>query len=176
MTNPAERDPIDRLVAAYEKMLERVHDGWSRSGQDSAYGLRNALRHAREKAVELEELTREEAEKISTYLERDVRDAARYLSDTGETLKGWWRLDLKLIEERLTDLFAAVADRTSLELKALADQAERLETYHTGEVASPGRLKCSNCGKDMHFHKTGRIPPCPACRGTEFRRPNSSPS
>jgi len=174
MVNPAERDPIDRLVAAYETMLERVHEAWGKNDKVTAPGLRIALQHAREKAIELQELTREEAEKISTYLERDIRDAAHYLAETGQTLRGWWRLDIELIEDRLADLFASVADRTNLELRALADRAKKGETYHTGEVASPGRLNCVNCGKAMKFHRTGRIPPCPACKGTQFQRDNSA--
>ena len=68
------------------------------------------------------------------------------------------------------DMFAKVADRTRLELDRFADNARAASLYHTGEVTGPGTLVCAGCGKELHFHKAGRIPPCPKCHGTEYRR------
>ncbi|MES9926605.1 MAG: hypothetical protein ABW158_00685, partial [Candidatus Thiodiazotropha sp. 6PDIVS] len=45
--------------------------------------------------------------------------------------------------------------------------------YHTGEVTGPGTLVCAQCGKEMHFKKTGHIPPCSGCKGTDFQRASS---
>ena len=84
VTEPRDRDPLDRMVEAYETMLERVGDGMDTAAHRTVPALRHALERARETAVELGELTREEAERIASYLERDVRDAAHYLADTGE--------------------------------------------------------------------------------------------
>lgn len=171
MTEPRDRDPLDRLVEAYEKMLERVNDGMDTATHRTAPALRHALERARESAVELGELTREEAERIAGYLERDVRDAAHYLADTGEELRTWFRFDLRLLEERLFDLFAQVADQTSLQLREWAEAARRAAVYRTGEVTGQGSLACVACGHELHFSRPGHIPPCPACQGTEFRRP-----
>ena len=54
--------------------------------------------------------------------------------------------------------------------KANAEQAREASFYHTGEVTGPGTLVCAECGKELHFHKAGHIPPCPGCRGTRYRR------
>jgi hypothetical protein len=171
VTEPEDRDPLDRMVEAYETMLERVGDGMDTAAHRTVPALRHALERARETAVELGELTREEAERIAGYLERDVRDAAHYLADTGEELRSWFRFDLRLLEERLADLFAQVADQTSLQLREWAEAARRASVYRTGEVTGQGSLACVGCGHELHFARPGHIPPCPACQGTEFKRP-----
>lgn len=168
--NTEHKDPMDRLTEAYEKMLERVHEAIEQTRESALPGLREYLDDAREKMVELGELTREEAEKISGYIERDMKDAAHYLAETGEQVSAWWRFDVQQVEERMREMFIGVADQTKLELSRLAQQARAASIYHTGEVTGPGTLTCTECGKELHFHKTGHIPPCPSCRKTEFRR------
>jgi len=164
------RDPVEKLVEAYETMLERVDELLDKAEKSTIPNLKRNIDHAREKAVELGELTREEADKIATYVERDMEDAATYITETGEELREWFKFDLDLIETRVRDLFANVADQTSLQLRELADRARQASLYHTGEITGPGTLVCTGCGKEIHFHKTGHIPPCAQCQGTEFKR------
>ena len=174
MTDEKKRDPIDRMTDAYEQMLERV-DGFLELAEKSTLPtLRRALDQAREKAVELNELTREEAEKLTGYVERDMKDAAHFLVETGAEFRQWWQFDVKMIEQRMMEMFANVADKTRLELEKFADQAREASMYHTGEVAGPGTLVCNSCGKELHFHKAGRIPPCSGCHGTGYRRPSAT--
>ncbi len=170
MTEDDKRDPVDRMSDAYERMLERVDGMLDKAEKTTIPNLRKALEHAREKAVELNELTREEAEKLVDYVERDMKDAARYLSDTGEEFRNWWRFDVQQVEHRLMDMFAKVADRTRVELESIAEQAREASFYHTGEMTGPGTLVCTECGKELHFHKAGHIPPCSQCRGTRYQR------
>jgi hypothetical protein len=171
VTYPQDRDPIDRMVEAYEKMLERVGEGMDGASQRTVPALRHALERARATAVELGELTREEADRISSYLERDVKDAAEYLAETGDELATWFRFDLQLLEERLFELFARAADQTSLQLREWAEAARRATVYRTGEVTGQGSLACVQCGHELHFSRPGHIPPCPVCHGSEFKRP-----
>ena len=56
--NDKQRDPVDRLVDAYEAMLERVHEAADNAEKKTVPWMREALADARDKAVELEELTR----------------------------------------------------------------------------------------------------------------------
>lgn len=134
--------------------------------------FREILEKVRDSMVELGELTREEATKVAHYVERDVKDAAAYIADTGEDLRKWWRFDLNLIEQRMLELFTSVADQTSVQLQNWAAQARRASAYHTGEVSGPGTLICDACGAEIHMHKAGRIPPCPKCHATTFKRPS----
>jgi ElaB/YqjD/DUF883 family membrane-anchored ribosome-binding protein len=173
MSEKPTQDPLDRLAAAYDKMLHEVHEAIASAKEHALPGLKEYLSDAQEKLVEIGELTREEAEKVSLYIERDMKDAAHYLSETGAELSAWWRFDVEQVENRLLEMFTSVADQTKLELTRLAESANQASRYHTGEVAGPGTLVCIACGKELHFNKTGHIPPCPECKGTEFYRTSS---
>lgn len=159
----------DRLVGAYERMLERARAGIERAEKDLP-NLQARLAEARERAVELGELTREEADRISDYVRRDLRDAADYMTESGRELRDWMRFDMEQIGERLRGVFSDMVDSTRLELDRLAERAREASLRHTGEITAPGVLRCTNCGKEMHFKSTGHVPPCPQCRGTAFER------
>jgi len=163
-------DVVDKMVDAYEHMLERTRSMIDRAEKETVPAFREMLTKARDNMVELGELTREEAAKVAEYVERDVKDAASYIAETGEDLRKWWRFDLDLIEQRMLETFSAVADQTSLQLRSWAEQARRANLYRTGEISGPGTLVCTACGAEMHMQKTGRIPPCPKCHATGFRR------
>lgn len=172
MTDSNPQDSEQRATAAYNRMMARVKATLDEAGHSALPTLRQGVEKAVELAEQLGELTRDEAEKIATYLQRDLHDAGEYLATTGSDLRSWLRFDVELIEDRLLDLFGSVADRTRLELLELERQARTGPTYHSGEITGPGTLQCAECGKDIHFHATGHIPPCPACHGTHFARPD----
>jgi vacuolar-type H+-ATPase subunit H len=165
--NDKNNDAVEKMVQAYETMLERINKASDRATPV----LGNAIDHARETAVELGELTREEADKIATYIERDIKDAASFIVETGQDFKEWFRFDVQLIEARVFNMFASIADQTSIELHKFAEMARRAPS-RTGEISGPGTLECTRCGEQLHFKKTGHIPPCPKCRETEFKRVN----
>lgn len=164
----------EKQLNAYNRMLENVktfiNDAEKEYGPKIQYGLESA----KEKAGELEELTKEEVEKVGVYLKRDLMDAAEYLQENGKDLSDWLNFDIELIEERFIDTFSVIADQTRLELDRLADQANAVGVWKTGEIAGIGTLVCKSCGEQLHFHKPGHIPPCPKCHGVEFKRPSAA--
>ena len=170
MTEEHQHDTTDKLVHAYEQMLKQTHETIEQAQQESAPKFREMLNKVRDNMVELGELTREEAEKVSDYIKRDIEDAANYIAETGQEMRDWWRFDLELIERRMMDMFTQVADQTSLQLAQWAENARKMSLYQAGEVTGPGTLICDRCGAETHFIKAGRIPPCADCGGTSFRR------
>ena len=170
MSEPVNRN---RLIKAYDLMIERVKarlEEFEQAEREALPNLQRTIEHAAEKAVELGELTHEEAQLVGGYLKRDLQDAGQYLATTGHDLSAWLRFDLALIEDRLLELFRSAADKTRLEMLAFEETVERASHYVTGEVTGPGTLQCDNCGKLLHFHATGHIPPCPQCHTTSFSR------
>ena len=159
-----------KLVAAYDKMMGRIEQLIDTAEQQALPVLQKNIDRAKQQAIELKEISQEEAEKLGNYLRRDLHDAAEHLEQTGKELSTWFNFDLKLIEERVLEVFAKVADKTRLELAQLAEQAKRATEYHTGEITSIGTLSCQSCGTVMNFKKTSRIPPCPKCHKTLFTR------
>jgi hypothetical protein len=164
---------MSKLTHAYHRMMERVKlrlDEVRKAEQDIAPAIQQSIEHASETAVELGELTREEAQLISGYVKRDLEDAGHYLAETGEDFKTWLRFDMELIEDRLLEWFGNTADHTRLELLAFGVPAGETASYLTGEITGPGSLQCDTCGERLAFHSPGTIPPCPVCGGTTFSR------
>jgi hypothetical protein len=128
---------------------------------------------AGEKAVELEEVSREDAEKLAAYLKRDLNDASSYLSETGREWGDWLGFETTLLEAGFLELLSEAADPTTLELLKLKQDAELASIYRTGEITGPGTLACDKCGEKLHFHKAGKIPPCPKCHATVLHRQNA---
>lgn len=161
----------ERLIHGYNRMMERVRATLEKLGEHTTPRLREAIEQAKDKAVELGELTREEAERVGEYLRRDIQSAANFMaSREAQELRDWLRIDVQLIEQSLLDMFLSVADQTKLDMLKFQEQLEEASEYHTGEVTGPGALACLNCGEILHFHKTSHIPPCPKCHGTVFTR------
>ncbi len=165
-----ENEHEHRLLHAYERMLDRVKESMA-AAEDRVPALRDALERVKQRAVELEEVTREEAERIGDYLRRDVEEAGAWLADRdpGHDLRDWLQMDLQMVESWLWDALSSVADQTKLELQGFTTTGEP-SIYHTGEIAAPGTLVCLSCGRSITLHKVGHIPPCPGCYHTEYVR------
>ncbi len=173
MTHQTHHHQGEKLVHAYNTMMERVKAALDIVDKQTVATLDEGIEAAKDKAVELGELTREEAEKIGDFLRRDLEDAGEYLADTGDELRQWLHFDLELIEERLWEMFQQAADQTKLAFLQLAERAQRASEYHTGEITTVGTLRCVQCGELLHFHATGHIPPCPKCHSSVFKRTRS---
>ncbi|MDH5409065.1 MAG: zinc ribbon-containing protein [Gammaproteobacteria bacterium] len=160
----------EKLQQAYDTMLKRIKEIWHDVEEKARPTLQEALDKAHEKATELGEITREEADKISGYVKRDLHEAAEFLSENGKQLKDWLKFDLEFAEVKLAEMFATLADTTRIELDKLAERARKVGEWHTGEITGVGILRCTACGELLHFEKTGHIPPCPKCRGTVYKK------
>jgi polyhydroxyalkanoate synthesis regulator phasin len=159
----------DKLIHAYDQMMEHLHTLMGEAGKGTQ-NLQHMLDKAREKVSETGEITREEAEKISDYLKRDLQNAGEYMQDSNNDMADWLYMDIELIEWNLLDLFLQTADKTKLELLLLEENAKHVNEYHTGEITGPGTLVCTQCNEELHFLNTGHVPPCPKCRSTLFKR------
>ncbi|HAD32205.1 MAG TPA: hypothetical protein DCE77_11570, partial [Methylophaga sp.] len=104
----------EKFTAAYDKMMERIQHFFEESETNAVPTLKQRIELAKLRAIELREVTAEEADKIAYYVERDLHDAAEYLETTGKEFSTWFNFDLQLVEARLYELFASVADRTRL--------------------------------------------------------------
>lgn len=160
----------DKLLQAYDTMMKRLHDAVELAEKHAIPTIDEHLKNAQEKAIELGELTREEAGKVAGYLKRDLDDVSVYLHETQEEFSEWLSFESTLVEGKVGEWISSVADKTQLEWDKLTLQAIKGEIYHSGEVTGPGTLQCIVCEQTLNFKKTGHIPPCPKCHKTEFKR------
>ena len=52
----------------------------------------------------------------------------------------------------------------------LGEKLDSSLKYKTGELTHGGEFVCTNCEGKIRLKQPGRIPPCPKCSKTEFRR------
>ena len=97
----------EQWLDAYDDMMVRVKTAIEEAEEATLPKLQEFIHEARDKAVELGELTRDEAEKVAGYLERDLQDAGKHLAETGQELGDWLRFDMHQIEERLLEVLHA---------------------------------------------------------------------
>lgn len=157
------------LIRLYHTLQEQLHHALD-EGREQLPTLQQLIEETLEKGSELGELTREEIDAVSNYLQRDLEAAGSYLAETGEDLGRWFHMEEALIEDRIRELFAKMADPTRIALEKLDAEARAAQPYHQGEVIGMGKLECIECGETLQFSETSVIPDCPKCGATEFRR------
>jgi rubrerythrin len=160
----------EKWLNAYNDMMVRVRTAIEEAEEYTAPVLKRFIHNARDLAVDLEELTREEAEKVATYLHRDIEDAGKYLAETGKELGDWLRFDIDRIEDKLLSTLTQVTDHTGREIQEFQREIKEGPAWNSGEITGPGTLVCASCGTIIRFHKTGYIPNCPNCDHTVFHR------
>ena len=76
-------------------MMTRVKTAIEEAEEATPPALLKHIANARETAIELGELTRDESEKIAAWLERDLHDAGQHLVSTGKELGDWLHFDTR---------------------------------------------------------------------------------
>ncbi len=163
-------DPMGVLSEVYETMYEHVAENIHKAKEKSGSLIHDLIEEAREKAVKVEDIADEDAEKLAAWLRRDFDDVVNYVSETDYAVKDWLGFETSLIKNEFVKAMLDTADKTTLALLRMKENAHEPYEYHTGEVAGFGTLICDECGEKLHFHKAGHIPPCPKCHKTSFHR------
>ncbi len=170
MKDKTPHDPLNMIGEAYELFLERTVDELHKAEDAAGPKIHHVIDKAKDKAVALEELTADEASKLAGVVKRDLHHAAEHIDETGEGLKNWLGFEKDIVKTSLLSLFSRAADQTIVELKQLRDQWLLPDEYHEGEFIGLGTLYCDKCGYALQFKKPGKIPKCPECGNSTFKR------
>lgn len=157
----------DKLIKAYSEFMQHLHE----TMEDTLHSFSEALQISKEKTSQSNELTDEELDKVSSYVQRDIEHAAQGLEHKADSdsLSEWFKFDVELIEKFTLDAFLSLADKTRIELEKIKQLATK-HTYHSGDITFPGTFICDECGKEIAFKTPSEIPECPKCHATTFVR------
>ena len=156
----------NKLIEAYNNLMRHLYEVMD----DGIHSIADAFDKAKEKTSKTDDLSNDELDKVSDYVKRDLNHAAQSLHQSeNDDLAEWFKFDIDLIENFALDAFMSLADKTSVELARLKNIAE-INTYHSGEITSPGTFVCDKCGKEISFKTTSEIPQCPSCGHETFVR------
>lgn len=164
MTENQSQKQEQEEISLYAKIIARTEE-LMESGRK---GADEALKKASEDLAAAGDFTREQSERIAGYVKRDLGHAADHLNKTTKSIKG--AVTPQRLAAGAQSLFAKILTATSEHLSEWAQKAEAQLEFKTGEITSPGTLTCKNCQEELQMKRTARIPPCPKCHKTVFRK------
>jgi putative protein kinase ArgK-like GTPase of G3E family len=148
-------------VSFYEKLAARTAELL----EEGKKTLDEALKKAKDELTKAGNFTNEQADKVAEWVRRDVRQGAQKASDAVRSA-----IDPQRMAAGAQSIFARILTSTADTLNDLAKKTEQTLEFKTGEVTNAGTLTCKGCGAEMHMKKPARIPPCPKCHQTVFRK------
>lgn len=148
-------------IGLYEKLAGRTAELL----EEGKKTVDEALRKAKEELVRAGDFSSEQLDKMVSYVRRDLTAHAKTASEAVKK-----SVDPQRVAIGAQSVFSRILVATSDALADLAVKTEKNLEFRTGEVTSPGTLTCKECGAEMHIKTTARIPPCPKCRKTVFRK------
>jgi len=148
-------------VGLYEKLASRTADLL----EEGKKTFDEALKRAKDELASAGDFSREQADRLGEYVRRDLKESAGKATDAVKKA-----VEPQRIAAGAQSAFARILTSAAEALTELAERSERSLEYKTGEITSPGTLTCKECNAEMHMTKTTRIPPCPKCHKTVFRK------
>ncbi|MGK2906831.1 MAG: zinc ribbon-containing protein [Desulfuromonadales bacterium] len=148
-------------IGLYEKLASRTADLL----EEGKKTFDEALKRAKEELSAAGDFSRERADKLGEYVRRDLKTNAGRVTDAVRKA-----VEPMRVAAGVQSAFSRMLTSASETLAELAERSEKLLEYKTGEITSPGTLTCKDCDAEMHMSKTTRIPPCPKCHKTIFRK------
>ncbi|KEF31561.1 MAG: metalloendopeptidase [Gammaproteobacteria bacterium] len=175
MTEPERNHLSGKALEVYNRMLEKVQAGLKAAPEATLKTLEDEIVQAVEFEYELEEMTREEADLLGAYVQRDMEHLLHFVDETGEGLAEWLQLDISLLEHQLADQLLSVADRTLVDNLELRQKLANEDAGHyiSGEVATAGMFRCLNCSHMLCLTATSHLEPCEACGSHYYERVTS---
>jgi hypothetical protein len=194
METEKKQDPTtEEELAAYEKLRQRVSKTFGEL-QEKING--KTISQAIDKATtELKEMgghSMEAIGKASAALKKDIASTTEHFKpkvdgategakkqfdhwlDKGGALWHDIALEAEHVYEFSRDKGGAFLLNVTKGLSEWSqNMGEKLDTslkYKTGEITHGGEFVCTNCESKINLKQPGRIPPCPKCTKTEFRR------
>lgn len=194
MANEKKEDKaVEEVLAAYGKLRQRVS---KTLGELNEKINTESISQAMEKAVadlkEVGEHSKEIISKAGETLKKDIVSSVSQIKpkvdeDIEETRKDFKRLhnkggalwrDISNEAEHITKLSLDKGGAFLLNVtrglhdwtKSLSDKLDTSLAYKTGEITHGGDFTCTSCGADIHLKNPGRLPPCPKCSKTDYRR------
>ena len=192
-TDKNQTPDVEEELAAYEKLRQRISKSFGELNEkintesisqsiNKAMGeLREKGEHSKEavaKAGEtlkkdivstteqimpkLDKVTAPAREQFDHWLDKggalwhDIANETAYVKELSRDKSGAFFLN---ITKALGEWSQSVSDKLGTSLQ-----------YRTGEITHGGEFVCTNCEGKIHLKRPGRIPPCPKCSKTEFRR------
>jgi len=158
----------EKLVQQYDMLANKFDELYLAGKERGREAMTVALDKAHEQLAALGEFSAEQGEELKRYLARDLDQTISDAKHLGEEARV--RLHPARLGAGALSSLASVLELTGSALHTLSEKTKEKLTYKTGEMSSAGTLTCKKCGHQVQLKKTGHVPPCPECKGTQFSK------
>ena len=192
-TEKKQDQTTEEELAAYEKLRQRVSKTFGElHDKINGESISKAIDKATADLKEVGGHSMEAIGKASTALKKDIASTTEHLKpkvdeategakkqfdhwlDKGGALWHDIAQEAEHVYEYSRDKGGAfmvnVAKGLSEWSQHMGEKVDTSLKYKTGEITHGGEFTCSSCEGKIHLKHPGRIPPCPKCTKTEFRR------
>ncbi len=150
---------MEKAVADLKAMGDHSKEVVSRAAETMKKDISSSLEQLKPKLEEDLEKTRDDFNRLHNKggaLWRDIANQAEYIKE--------------LSVDKGAAFFLNVIRGLNDWTNSLTDKLDTSLSYKTGELTHGGQFTCTACGAEINLKKPGRLPPCPKCAKTEFRR------
>jgi isocitrate dehydrogenase len=155
----------DETVDQYDQLAARFRDLFEASAEKSHEFAHDAMEKARQQLTAAGAFSEEQGRNLKAFLENDFAQMAASVREETRL-----RLNPSRVGAGALSSLSALLSVTGSAISNMAKRTEKAISCRSGEITSAGTLTCLSCHHDMHFKKTGRVPPCQQCHATEFRK------
>ena len=158
----------DRELSNFEKLAAKTKEQLIEGGEKSSEWLQRAVDGSAEQLEKAGEFSKEEGERARRLLLRALAATRADFSRAADSVKKG--LHPSRVGGGFADLASHLFGSLGGAFQAWAAKSEESLAFKTGEISGPGTLTCTACGTELHLEQPTRIPPCPKCHKTGFRR------
>ncbi|ATX81847.1 isocitrate dehydrogenase (NADP) [Mariprofundus ferrinatatus] len=158
-------DEEPRPEDQYDELAERFKELFEAGAEKSSEFAQIAMEKARKQLTAAGAFSEEQGKNLKRFLERDFSQMANTMRDEAKE-----KLNPARVGAGAMASLSALLNMAGSAISSIAERTQKAISCRSGEITSAGTLTCNACGHELHFKKTGRVPPCPKCHATEFRK------
>lgn len=147
----------------YDELAERFKELFEAGAEKSGEFAQSAMEKARQQLTAAGAFSEEQGKELKKFLERDFAQMVNTVADEAKV-----KLNPSRVGAGAMSSLSSLLRLAGGALSSIAEKTQKTLSCRSGEITSAGTLVCDACGHELHFKKTGRIPPCPKCHATEF--------
>lgn len=154
--------------ALYDRFTERASELFAAGQEKSREAMEKAMDAARQQFSAASEFSAEQGELFKQYMRRDLAQTEQDMRALSQESKEHLH-PARLGAGALSSL-ARMLEVAGSAMQSWSRKAEDALHYGTGDITTAGTMTCVKCGQTLQLKRTSRIPPCPSCSGTQFRK------
>ncbi len=161
----ASAEDADRAADQYDELAAKFRELFEAGAEKSAEFAAVAMEKARQQLTTAGAFSEEQGKNLKAFMERDLSQMADSMRHEAKE-----KLNPSRVSAGAMASLSSLLNMAGSALSSVAEKTQKAISCRSGEVTSAGTLTCVACEHELHFKKTGRVPPCPKCHATKFRK------